>query len=83
MLAAIGALMRPQARGETETVTASRASADVVFVLDVSRSMLAEDAAPNRLARAKAEIGAARRRGSTATASAWSRSPAAPCRSAR
>lgn len=57
MLAAIGAVMRPQARGETETVTASRASADVVFVLDTSRSMLAEDAAPNRLARAKAEIG--------------------------
>ena len=27
-----------------------------MFVLDVSRSMLAEDAAPNRLARAKAEI---------------------------
>ena len=57
MLAAVGALMRPQARGVTETVTASQASADVMFVLDVSRSMLAEDAAPNRLARAKAEIG--------------------------
>lgn len=57
MLAAIGAMMRPQARGVTETVTASTASADVVFVLDTSRSMLAEDTAPNRLARAKAEIG--------------------------
>ncbi len=57
MLCAIGALMRPQARGETETVTASRASADVMFVLDTSRSMLAEDTAPNRLTRAKAEIG--------------------------
>ncbi len=57
MLAAVGALMRPQARGETETVTASTASADVVFVVDTSRSMLAEDTAPNRLARAKAEIG--------------------------
>ncbi len=57
MLAAIGALMRPQARGMTETVTASQASADVMFVLDTSRSMLAEDATPNRLARAKAEIG--------------------------
>lgn len=56
LLAAVGALMRPQARGTTETVTASHASADVMFVLDVSRSMLAEDAAPNRLARAKAEI---------------------------
>lgn len=29
---------------------------EVVFVLDVSRSMLAEDAAPNRLARAKQQI---------------------------
>jgi Ca-activated chloride channel family protein len=51
------ALMRPQARGETETATVVDTSADVMFVLDVSRSMLAEDAAPNRLARAKAEIG--------------------------
>ena len=51
------ALMRPQARGETETTTQIDTSADVLFVLDVSRSMLAEDAAPNRLARAKAEIG--------------------------
>jgi Ca-activated chloride channel family protein len=56
MLAAVGALMRPQARGQTETVTAMQATADVMFVLDTSRSMLAEDAAPNRLARAKAEI---------------------------
>ena len=56
MLAAIGALMRPQAQGETESVTASRASADVMFVLDVSRSMLAEDTAPTRFVRAKAEI---------------------------
>ena len=56
MLAAIGAVMRPQVRGETETVTAVQASADVMFVLDTSRSMLAEDAPPNRLARAKAEI---------------------------
>jgi Ca-activated chloride channel family protein len=56
MLAAIFALMRPQVRGETETVTAVQSSADVMFVLDTSRSMLAEDAPPNRLARAKAEI---------------------------
>ena len=56
MLAAIFALMRPQVRGETETVTAVQASADVMFVLDTSRSMLAEDAPPNRLARARAEI---------------------------
>lgn len=50
------ALMQPQAPGTTETVAASRSAADVMFVLDVSKSMLAEDAAPNRLARAKAEI---------------------------
>ncbi len=50
------ALMQPQAPGATETVATSRSAADVMFVLDVSRSMLAEDAAPNRLARAKAEI---------------------------
>jgi Ca-activated chloride channel family protein len=56
MLAAIGAVMRPQVRGETETVNTVQATADVMFVLDTSRSMLAEDAAPNRLARAKAEI---------------------------
>jgi Ca-activated chloride channel family protein len=56
MLAGIGALMRPQVRGETETINAMQATADVMFVLDTSRSMLAEDAAPNRLARAKAEI---------------------------
>jgi Ca-activated chloride channel homolog len=56
MLAAIGAMMRPQVRGETETVSSTQTTADVMFVLDTSRSMLAEDAAPNRLARAKAEI---------------------------
>ncbi len=56
LLAGVEALMRPQARGQTESVTVSQASADVMFVLDVSRSMLAEDAAPYRLARAKAEI---------------------------
>lgn len=56
-VAGIGALMRPQARGETETISAAQSSADIMFVLDTSRSMLAEDAAPNRLARAKAEIG--------------------------
>src|SRR5262245_60150040 len=56
LLCAIGALMRPQGRGETESVTASQAAADVMFVLDTSRSMLAEDTAPNRFARAKAEI---------------------------
>jgi Ca-activated chloride channel family protein len=52
----VGALMRPQAHGETETIASGSPAADIVFALDVSRSMLAEDAAPNRLARAKAEI---------------------------
>jgi Ca-activated chloride channel family protein len=56
MLAATGALMRPQVRGETETVSSMQTTADVMFVLDTSRSMLADDAAPSRLARAKAEI---------------------------
>lgn len=50
------ALMRPQSRGVTESVSANRVSADIVVALDVSRSMLAEDAPPNRLARAKAEV---------------------------
>jgi Mg-chelatase subunit ChlD len=57
MLFAVGALMRPQARGEQEQVSTTRAAADVMFLLDTSRSMLAEDTAPNRFARAKAEIG--------------------------
>ena len=56
LVAGVFGLMRPQARGETETIVATHESADIMFVLDVSRSMLAEDAAPNRLARAKAEI---------------------------
>jgi Ca-activated chloride channel family protein len=57
MLAAIGAAMRPQVPGETDIVTTSRASADVIFVLDTSRSMLANDTPPTRFTRAKAEIG--------------------------
>ncbi|HEY4059570.1 MAG TPA: VWA domain-containing protein [Kofleriaceae bacterium] len=54
---AIFALVRPQMQGETEVVDARTPSADVMFLLDTSRSMLAEDTAPNRLVRAKAEIG--------------------------
>jgi Ca-activated chloride channel family protein len=57
LIAGVLALMRPQARGETVTMSSSRVSADVIVVLDVSKSMLAEDALPNRLERAKAEIG--------------------------
>lgn len=56
-VALVFALMRPQLAGKTTTMVTSTESADVVFVLDVSRSMLAEDTAPNRLARAKIEIG--------------------------
>ena len=56
LLLSVGAVMRPQAPGETETVAAAKPAADIMFVLDVSRSMLAEDAPPNRLAHAKADI---------------------------
>jgi len=56
LAAGVLALMRPQSHEEAVVVHASRVSADVMVVLDVSRSMLAEDAAPNRLARAKVEI---------------------------
>ena len=49
------ALMRPQSSMGTE-VRSQNITADIMIVLDVSKSMLAEDAAPNRLARAKAEI---------------------------
>lgn len=49
------ALMRPQTPGGTEILSHTIRS-DVMVVLDVSKSMLAEDAAPNRLDRAKAEI---------------------------
>ena len=55
LLFGIAALMRPQTPGGTE-VTTQRAGGDVLVALDVSRSMLAEDAAPNRLARAKADV---------------------------
>jgi Ca-activated chloride channel family protein len=56
LVACVAALMRPQV-DEIETIAGVDTRADVLFVLDVSKSMLAEDAAPNRLARAKAEIG--------------------------
>ena len=48
------ALMRPQ--WGVEVVESRRAGAEIMICLDVSRSMLAEDVAPNRLERAKAEI---------------------------
>ncbi len=46
-----GALARPQWNPESREVT--RSGRDLAFVVDVSRSMLAEDLAPNRLDRAK------------------------------
>jgi Ca-activated chloride channel family protein len=48
------ALMRPQ--WGLRYVTTPRAGAEIMICLDVSKSMLAEDVAPNRLERAKAEI---------------------------
>ena len=56
LLFGIVALMRPQTPGGTEAIAARKVSADIMVVLDVSKSMLAEDAAPNRLARAKADV---------------------------
>ncbi|HRI54301.1 MAG TPA: VWA domain-containing protein [Pseudomonadota bacterium] len=50
------AMLRPQTPGELETVSSTQVAADLMVVLDVSRSMLAEDAAPSRLQRAKAEV---------------------------
>ena len=50
----IGALMRPQ-WGLTYLKT-PRVGAQIMVCLDVSKSMLAEDTAPNRLERAKAEL---------------------------
>ena len=49
------ALMRPQ-KLEEETYSQLRHEADVMVVMDVSKSMLAEDALPNRLSRAKSAV---------------------------
>ena len=51
ILMLVPALMDPRGGARTEKV--EQRSIDVMVVVDVSRSMLAEDAAPNRLARAK------------------------------
>ncbi len=50
----VGALMRPQ--WGFEYVETPRAGTELMVCLDVSKSMLAQDCAPNRLERAKAEI---------------------------
>ena len=54
MLAIVFALMRPQ--WGFEFIEAPQVGAEIMVALDVSRSMLAEDVAPNRLERAKAEL---------------------------
>jgi len=58
VLAALGfiviAMARPAWNPKPETI--ERKGRDVVFLLDVSKSMLAEDLAPNRLERAKLAI---------------------------
>ena len=51
LLALVPAMMDPRWGMQVEEVR--RRGADVFFVIDVSRSMLAEDASPSRLARAK------------------------------
>ncbi|MBF0630803.1 MAG: VWA domain-containing protein [Magnetococcales bacterium] len=48
------ALMRPQ--WGVHWITPPRSGANLMICLDVSKSMLAEDVAPNRLERAKAEL---------------------------
>lgn len=54
MIAVVIALSRPAWNPKPRTV--EQRGRDVVFVLDVSKSMLAEDLAPNRLERAKQAI---------------------------
>ena len=54
-VAFVFALMQPQIV-QKERVATSRESANIVVALDVSRSMLAADVAPDRLERAKSEI---------------------------
>jgi len=53
-LSLVAALMRPQ--WGVDFLTTPRVGAEIMIALDVSKSMLAEDVAPNRLERAKVEI---------------------------
>jgi Ca-activated chloride channel family protein len=52
--AMVGALMQPQ--WGLRFVSTPRVGAEIMIALDVSRSMLADDAKPSRLERAKAEV---------------------------
>ena len=54
LLLTVFAAARPS--WDSKEVTVSRKGRDVVFVIDVSRSMLAEDLYPNRLERAKLAV---------------------------
>ena len=53
-LAMVLAMMRPQ--WGLHLISTPRVGSEIMIAVDVSRSMLAEDVAPNRLERAKAEI---------------------------
>ncbi len=54
MLLLVGTLMQPQWGMTVQNM--QRASSQIMICLDVSKSMLAEDVAPNRLERAKVEL---------------------------
>ncbi len=54
MMLLIVAIARPKAGLKAETV--EKLGADIIVVLDVSKSMLAKDSAPNRFERAKLEM---------------------------
>ena len=54
LVALVGALVRPQMGGKS--VMVKREGVDMLFLLDVSRSMSAKDTSPNRLERSKFEL---------------------------
>ncbi len=56
LIAGVLALRGPVTSGSLESVTTKRPTANIIVALDVSKSMLAQDTAPNRLARARAAI---------------------------
>lgn len=56
---AVGTLALAQPQCEGAPILLPRSGVDIFFVIDVSRSMRAQDVAPDRLERAKAEVSAA------------------------